>query len=331
MTPREEIRDLITRNSSFLVLSHENPDGDAIGAMAGLGFMLKALGKSVTLCNISGLPQRFAWLDLPGPIQTSLPEQGEQWAFALDCGDERRLGEPFEHALNLGRTVNIDHHVGNPGFGSVNWVDPGRSSVGEMVGLLTQDLGVSLNGAIGEALYLAMVTDTGSFSYSNTRPETLYLAARIIEQGLDLDSFNARMLRQWSLDKVHLHGLAMEGAAVHDRGRIGVIKVSAALLDRTGTKPEDCEGLVNYVRKVHGVVIAVSLRQDNDCIKFSLRSWGEIDVRSIAASFDGGGHRNAAGGSIRASLDEAERLLVQQASLCFSESHLLQDRAVNEA
>jgi len=331
MTPREQIRDIITSTSSFLVLSHENPDGDAIGAMAGLGHLLQGLGKSVTLCNISGLPQRFSWLDLPGPIQTALPPQGDRWAFVLDCGDGKRLGDRFETALDLKRTVNIDHHVGNPAFGSINWVDPGRSSVGEMIGLLAQDLGVPLHGALGEALYLALVTDTGSFSYSNTGPETLYLAARIIEQGLDLDSFNARMLRQWSLEKVHLHGLAMKEASVHAGGKIGVIKVSADLMAQTGTRPEDCEGLVNYVRNVHGVIIAASLRQENDRVQFSLRSWGELDVRSIAARFDGGGHRNAAGGSIQASLDVAERLLVQEASVDLQESQLFQDSALHEA
>jgi phosphoesterase RecJ-like protein len=331
MTPRDTILEIITRHRSFLVLSHENPDGDAIGAMAGLGFLFQALGKSFTLCNISGLPRRFAWLELPGPVQTSLPSPSDHWAFALDCGDSRRLGEGFEQNLDPTRIVNIDHHLGNPEFGAVNWVDPDRSSVGEMIGFLAQDLGVPLQGPLGEALYLAMVTDTGSFSYGNTRPETLCLAARIIEQGLDLDSFNARMLRQWTLDKVHLHGLAMQQATVHAQGRIGVIRASSEMLEKTGTLPEDCEGLVNYIRQVHGVVIAVSLREENGMVKFSLRSWGEVDVRAIASRFDGGGHKNAAGGSIKGSLDKAERLLVEDAMTHALEPQPSRTKAVHSA
>jgi phosphoesterase RecJ-like protein len=284
--------------------------------MAGLGFILERLGKEVTLFNASGLPEQYRWVSLPRPIVQSRVLPAVDVIIALDCGDVSRLGQERSFLSRAKEVVNIDHHQGNTAFGSLNWVEPGRSSVGEMIAQLAGAFGLELSGPLGEAIYLALITDTGSFTYSNTGPETLQLAAEIIRSGLDLDGFNARRQRQWSLNRVHLHGAAMQQARLHAQGRIGVIAVSKDMLSATGTSAEDCEALVNHVRTIRGVIIAVSLRQDAEQkVKFSLRSWGEVDVQAVAASLGGGGHRNAAGGVLEGrSLPEAEALIVAEAS-----------------
>jgi phosphoesterase RecJ-like protein len=311
MTPRSLIHEAINSSQRFLIASHVSPDGDAIGSMIALAHLLRSLGKECLLYNPSGLPERFAWLQSPFSIQAGVPTLPVDWAIVLDCGDLERAGSELPESLDASRIINIDHHQGNPEFGRINWVEPDRSSVGEMVGLLAQDLGISLGGPLGEALYLALVTDTGSFSYSNTSPETLRLAADILAEGLDLDRFNASLQGQWSLAKVHLHGKAMQQASLAAGGRVGVIRVDGRMLQETGATLEDCEGLVNSMRQVKGVLVSLSLREEDAGIKFSLRSWGDVDVQAIALHFGGGGHVNAAGGSIASSLADAEQRLVQ--------------------
>jgi phosphoesterase RecJ-like protein len=312
MNPRATISNLLREGRSFLVTAHVNPDGDAVGSMSAMGWIVRSLGKECVLYNPSGIPEKFDWLDLPCPVLERADPEAHDWTVVLDCGAGDRLGEDLERRLIPERTINIDHHLGNPHFGRINWVEQDRSSVGEMMALLAQDLRVGLGGALGEAVYLAVYTDTGGFCYSNTRPETLRVAAALLEHGLDLDRFNARLHSQWSLNRLHLHGLAIQGARLYAGGRIGVISASRRAMQATETDSEDCEGLVNYVRQIRGVVVAASLREEAEPqrIKFSLRSWGDVNVRAIAAELGGGGHHNAAGGTLDMDLDGAERTLV---------------------
>lgn len=315
MSPRNELSSFLRDKDNFLVVSHTNPDGDAIGSMLAMGCLLQEMGKSFSLYNQSGLPERFTWLEPPWNITSNLSEvltDHRQWFVVLDCGDNDRMGEDIEPYIEKGITCNIDHHMGNPHFGFINWVEPDRSSVGEMIALLAQDLGFPLSGVLGQSLYLAIVSDTGFFSYSNTTPETLQIVSKLLQAGLDPGSFNAKYQQQWTLNKLRLHGYAMQDVSLYSHGQIGVIRVSKSLLHETQTTSDDCEGLVNYPRQIKGVKVAVSLRQqDSEQIRFSLRSWGEINVRDIAVHFDGGGHHNASGGTIKASLTEAEKHLVQ--------------------
>lgn len=314
MTPRSLIHEAINGSQRFLIASHVSPDGDAIGSMIALAHLLRSLDKECFLYNPSGLPERFGWLKSPVSIQSEAPTVPVDWTIILDCGDLERAGSELQSSLDPSRAINIDHHQGNPKFGKINWVESDRSSVGEMVGLLAQDFRISLAGPLGEALYLALVTDTGSFSYSNTSPETFRLAADILAGGLDLDRFNANLQRQWSLNKVHLHGKAMQQASLAAGGRVGVIRVDGSMLEETGATLEDSEGLVNYLRQVRGVLVSLSLREEESQIKFSLRSWGDVDVQAIALEFGGGGHVNAAGGSVASSLTDAEQRLVESIS-----------------
>lgn len=305
------ISEIIQAEDDFLVASHYNPDGDAIGAMAAMGWILKALSKRFRLYNESGMPKRFAWLPLPAPIEKDLPEDKPQWTIVLDCGEASRVGQELAKRMEKSRVINIDHHQGNPLFGEMNWVDPHISSTGEMVAGIAQNLGVPLSGEMGEAVYLALVTDTGWFSYGNTSAQTMELTADIIRQGLRPDLFAPRLNYNWTSNKVHLMGRAMTDARFYAGGQIGVVATSSQDFAQTGATGDDTEGLVDIIRNVKSVVVAVSLRQEESHkIKFSLRSTGDVDIRQVAVRFGGGGHMNASGGVINATLESAEHQMV---------------------
>jgi phosphoesterase RecJ-like protein len=184
--------------------------------------------------------------------------------------------------------------------------------VGEMIALLAKELGVPLSGALGEALYVAIVTDTGYFSYGNTRPETLRISAEILEQGLDVEKVNNRLQNQWTLNRLKLWSEVMGDAKLYHDGEVATVSIPAEALQRTGASVFDTDGLVNFVRRIKSVRVAISLREEgNNRTKFSLRSNGSLNVQRVAKEFGGGGHRNASGGSLNKPLDKAEKLLVK--------------------
>ncbi len=306
-----KIENVLERDDNFLVISHLDPDGDAIGSMFGMGYILKYLNKKFSIFIPSGIPEKFAWLPSPGGIISHLKGDRYDWVIFLDCSNKSRVGDSLELLSSQAKIINIDHHADNTFFGDINWVDTNKSSVGEMVGVIAQRFNVSFKGGLAEPLFLAIVSDTGSFSYGNTSASCLRFAAEILEEGLDLNKFTANFSRQWSINKAHLHGFALVNSKLELGGKVGVIKVSQSMLDAANAKVEDCEGLVNYMRQIRGVLVAVSIREERDRIKFSLRSWGEVDVQKIASKLGGGGHPNAAGGSLNCSLNEAEQIILK--------------------
>jgi len=309
--PPSELLHALRTGDNFLVTSHVRPDGDAIGSMAALGHVLRTLGKNFFLFNESGLPEAYSWVDMPAVMQTSIPESGWDWIIVLDSSNALRAGEYIAGLVDHKAVINIDHHPDNPGFGLINWVDPGFSSVGEMIALLAREMELDLTGSLAQGIYLAIVSDTGFFSFGNTTPGVLELSARLIRSGLDNRAINPLITNQWSRGRMHLHGSAMQQAEFIDRGHIALICISRDMLRQTGTGPEDCQGLVNMLLKVQGVRVAATLREDESRqVKLSLRSAGPEDVRAIAREFGGGGHYNASGGIVLASLQEAREMLI---------------------
>lgn len=307
--PRHEIARRIRQGSSFVVAAHASPDGDALGATAAMGFILEALGKSFSLLNDSPVPPQYGWLELPAPLLDTPPDDAYDLALALDCGDGPRLGN-LQQALDPARMAVIDHHLGNPGFGAVNWVDPGRCATGEMVALLAKDLGVPLTGPIAPALYAAMATDTGFFSFGGTTAESLELVAEMIRGGLDVGVTGALIKNQWTMNRLRLWSEVLGQIGLLHDGQVGVIRISQTMLKRTGTGPEDCEGLINNALRLRGVAAAILARElPEGGVKFSLRSVGAVNIQAVAASFGGGGHKNAAGGKLDAPLDAAGDML----------------------
>lgn len=307
----KQIAEQIREADNFLVLSHVSPDGDALGSMLAMGELLDALGKKVRLFNESGIPSRFQWLAPKREILRALPDEEPDTLVVLDCGSAERAGQLITPWLQTKKVFNLDHHLGNPMFGTLNWVEQRASSVGEMVGMLARELGVPLVGLLGEYVYLALISDTGDFCFNNTRPETLEMAAEILRLGLLPGPFHEQKQSTGTLNQLQMRGTVLKQARLHADGRISLISFSRELFEQTGTGPEDTEGLVNTVLYVQGVQVAISLREEDKGIKFSLRSKGSTNVQVVAARFGGGGHRNAAGGTLLMDMDQAKATMIQ--------------------
>lgn len=308
----KRISKILTNEDDFLIASHFNPDGDAIGSTCAMGHILKHLGKRFTLFNQSGLPDRYDYAALSGPIETELPQTMPKWTIVLDCGAEDRMGEALMARRDETLIINIDHHLGNSDYGTENWVAVEAPAVGSLMADLARELDIPLTGPLAECIYLAVATDTGFFTYGSTTPESLELAAEMLRGGLDIARMNMIITKQWSEERMRLWTEVMNHVELYMDKQVAITAVTNEMFERTGTTSDDTENIINFVRRLRSVRVAVILREEGvDTYKFSLRSYGDDNVQEIASRFGGGGHRNASGGTINAPLEEAKMMLVE--------------------
>lgn len=330
------LRDAASKNHKILITAHASPDGDALGSMGAMGHILQALGCHFAFYNHSILPQRFTWLPFAVDNTTvtmqnctsqenvSVADNGalfynniEELPFTpdliitLDCGDAKRVGPVFAEHFTAWPSINIDHHQGNPCFGSVaNWVEPTAAATTQMVAELAKELGLSLGGDLGACVYLGLVTDTGSFSFGNTTASTLRLAAEIREAGVNTASITENNENQWSHARFKLWGALMSSLQVYCHGTVAVSIVSDALLAKLGATADDLEGWAGQLRKLRGARVGVMVRSKGQGSKVSMRSSGNDDVRQVAVLYGGGGHLNAAGVEMQEAPHDAAKLIV---------------------
>ncbi|MBR3880992.1 MAG: bifunctional oligoribonuclease/PAP phosphatase NrnA [Mailhella sp.] len=318
----DDVLSALRRYERILITAHTHPDGDAMGSCLALAWALRDIGVNALIFNEDGVPGFLHFLSLPGPVLTSVEQLpcDPQLIVVLDCGDRARVGEALQPLLDRVPTVNIDHHLANPNFGTeANWVVPSAAATGELVGYIIQELGTPLQGATAQALYVALSTDTGNFSYGNTTPGALRLAATLREGGLDISSIREKLENNWSEAKLRLWGRLMSETRILEDGKLAVALVTRQLLAETGATREDIEGFVEQLRRLTGVRVAMLLREDEKDgkvqTKASLRSSGPDNVRNVAAQFGGGGHKNAAGATV--ALEAEKTLLVMQPYIRF--------------
>ncbi len=309
--PIQQISNLLKQEDDFLIASHYSPDGDAFGSTCAMGYILLALGKKFTLYNPDGVPSDYAFLKSPAPVTTTLPETMPRWTIVLDCGAKNRIGNALMERIDQSRIIDIDHHIGNGDYGEVNWVDARQPAVGIMVAELAQKLDIPLTGGLAECIYLAVATDTGFFSYGSTTPESLELAAHMLRNGLDMANMNKLITKQWSEERMRLWTTVMNGVELYAEKKVALGIITAEMFERTHTTTEDTEDIINFIQRLKSVRIAAILREEgDDMYKFSLRSYNDDDVQKVAARFGGGGHKNAAGGTIKAPLNQAITMLL---------------------
>ena len=307
-----------------LVVTHINPDGDAIGSAAALAHIAGGLGADTRLLLVTGLPDYLAWLPLPCPWVYRVEELAS-WkpdlVAAVDCGDAERMGSALSAFFTRGAvpasgwehaaTLNIDHHLGNPCFAGTNWADHTYSATGEMIGLLAESLNMPLTGDLAKAVYMALVSDTGNFTYSNTSPESMALAARILRGGLDIAAFTADFENNWTLERMRLWGQLMNEVSLHAGGTIICSLVPRHYLTDRGLKKSDLEGFASSLRRIRGVKVVLFIREDAPGhSKISLRSMGDVNVQGVAASQGGGGHIAAAGADVDMSPEKARTVFL---------------------
>ena len=311
----------IREHERFLVTSHEAPDGDALGSMLAMELALQQLGKD-TLMFLGGpapLPGEYRFLELPerGLRRERPTDTAERVLVAVDCASANRVGAEPGLVDAAPFTINIDHHHDNPGFGNVNLIVEGASSTGEVLADLFGELGVGLTPEIAEALYIALVTDTGRFQYANTTPKTLRLAADLAESGADVHRVFQGVYENVQFAKLKLLARALDRAQVLEGGEIVVSHLVRDDFEAVGATEPYSEGIIDVLRSVEGALVSALIREPPrdgaPAHKVSLRSSvDEVDVSAIARKSGGGGHREAAGFSSDLSVEEITEFIVRE-------------------
>jgi phosphoesterase RecJ-like protein len=300
VTVLDEVVEELRSARKLLVTTHENPDGDALGSLLAFQEMMQALGKdSIMFMSAAEFPLPHEYQDLPLDAVVHEPplDMEERTAVFLDCGNIDRM--PVEFLQREGQhIVNIDHHHDNTRFGTVNLVVADASCTAEILWGLSHELGVEITPSIADALYIALVTDTGRFMYENTTARSHQMAAELIDAGVDNAAVYRRLYQHLPFARLQLLARALAKVERYDDGRITMTHLTRGDFGETGAVESDSEGVVDHLRGVQGTCVAVLVREllDREGRKVSLRATdGSIDVSVIARALGGGGHRQAAG------------------------------------
>ena len=299
-----QIRDELLNRRRILLTSHARPDGDSIGSQLSLAFALDTLGKEVRIVNADAAPEHY--LDFPGmdriEIAAAVPADAAADAVVvMECSDLTRTGVA---GLEGRFIINIDHHAGNRMYGALNWFDESAAACGEMVFSVIQALGVPLTEEIATHIYLAILTDTGSFHHSNITPRTFDICRRTVEAGVKPAAMARRVFDSNSFGKLKLIGALLDAMELVDNGRLAVLYLDDAMLSACGCTHNDTEGLINLPLTAREIQAVVFFKASPDgSVRVSMRSKYDVDVRMVANGFGGGGHKNAAGFTVEGPLE----------------------------
>jgi phosphoesterase RecJ-like protein len=314
MTTRSElpqIVDAIRARRRFVLSSHSRPDGDSIGSQLAMAYALRAMGKTATVVNADLAPAPL--LAFPGvlDIRVAAEVDGDfDAAIIMECGD---LGRTGVAGLDRFFVVNIDHHPGNTSYGQINWFDAQAAACGELVFDLIRALGVQLSAEIATHIYLAILTDTGSFHYSTISPRTFEICRDCLEAGVDPVSVARSVYDSNNMGRLKLFGAVLSAMQIDATGRIAIVYLDHEMARAAGGTYEDTEGLINLPLTVKEIQAVVFFKQDEgERYRVSMRSKGEIDIGAVAKSFGGGGHKNAAGCTVSGGIDALQKTFVQK-------------------
>jgi phosphoesterase RecJ-like protein len=314
MNDRSEILARLSGDEKFLITTHENPDGDAIGSLVAMDGILNGLGKdTLRYMHERDFPLPYEYrnlLDAADVITEPPADLAERTVIYLDCGSFERMNVPeFRDGGKL--LVNIDHHKDNDGYGDLALVESARSSTAELVYTIARDLEVPITRAMADALYVGLVTDTGRFMYQNTGPEAHEMAAELLKLGVDVHDTNTRLYEDNPVGKTRLLARALASLTQYDDGVLTAVNLTRDDFAEVGAEESFTEGIVDHARSVQGTLVGAMYRELTDVgrehlAKLSLRSSDDrVDVAVIAAGFGGGGHRQAAGATTELTLEQA--------------------------
>jgi bifunctional oligoribonuclease and PAP phosphatase NrnA len=304
-----QVVELIEEKRKFAITSHLRPDGDSLGSSLGLYWLLRALDKNVEVIMRDPVPH--AYQKLPGAKDvrvTPAADESYDGVFVIECSDIARPG-----LLNLDKqfVVNIDHHATTALFGKINWIDSTASACGEMIYNLAKALGIRVTKEIAECCYTALITDTGSFHYSNTTERTFKVASELLRTGVKPAKTAEAVFASYPWSRIQLMGAVLSTARRDSTGHVALLRHSLEMQHLAEASDEDADGFVNYPLTV-GEVEAVAMLKECEpgVYRTSLRSKGEVNVAKVAEKFGGGGHRNAAGCTLRGTWEEAEEKII---------------------
>lgn len=304
----QKIIEVIRSNSSFLLTSHEGPDGDAIGSSLALASFLRMIGKDVTLHLQDPVPDLYVFLPAAESVLLHIPDIHFDVAFVLDIGDRKRAGKEFCNFSKVTTTVNLDHHLSCDNFADYNLIDSHAAATGILVYRIAKAFGFSFDYETALCIYVAVMTDTGSFHYSNSNREAFSVAGEMIECGVNAWDVAEQLYENQPKKRLELLALCLPTLEVIKGGLVASVTLSLDMYSVTGTEAELTDGFINYPRSIRGVEVAIFFRQlEEKKFKIGFRSKGKINVAAFSAAMGGGGHHNAAGCTVEGTVDEVKR------------------------
>lgn len=307
-----QVADRIRSGRNFLITSHRNPDGDAIGSSLALQGILRKMGKTarVIVRDPFGKPLRNIPRSDEILVADRLPADypgAYDALFTMECPDHQRTGFP----VLPGPAVNIDHHHGNTMYGEVNYVDLEAPAVGEMVLQVNRLLGVPIDKEIAIAAYVSLASDTGFFRYTNTNMRAFDAARELVQAGVEPGQVSLWINESIPPSAIKLLGLCLSTLQVTSDGKIATLEMPRRFLELSGASPEDSDGIVNYGRAIEGVLVSVLLKEADGGVRVSMRAKPGVDVYAVACMFGGGGHKAAAGCFVPLPLEQAKARLLE--------------------
>jgi phosphoesterase RecJ-like protein len=309
MKTPEKILAAFRKEDTFLLAAHISPDGDAIGSCVALCMALDSLGKKAIIYSRDPVPKQYRFLPGHERIVSDVEESAalDPVLVLLDCNGPERAGL---ERITFRRSIVIDHHETQNGFGDVRWIDPEAAATGLMVYFLIKGLGGRITGDMAVNLYAAIAVDTGTFRYSNTSSEVLRVCAELVDYGVEPDLVSEALYESWERKRFDLLVLTLNTLEI--KNGVAMTHVTKAMFNKTGTRSEDTETFSNFPRRIDTIKISSLFRElDNSEWKASLRSKGDVNVARIAELFGGGGHKNAAGYTIKSDLKTAKEALLK--------------------
>jgi len=315
----KQIIQQLKNSRSVLIASHVNPDGDAIGSLLAMGLALDALNIKATLYNESDIPAVYRFLPEIKRIQNQISRvHAYETAIILDCSNLDRIGRATDIVTQIPMVINIDHHSTNTRFGERQLIDDKACATAELVFRLLKEMDVPISTAMATSIYTGIVTDTGSFRFSNTNASAFEICNEMVLLGVKPKHIARHLYGSYSLGRIKLLNQALGSIEISNNGSLSLMTLTQNMLRKTGTQPEDADGLIQYARKIEDVKVAALIQEQANGRKHvsadknyhvSLRSDGSIDVAAIAATFGGGGHPSAAGFNLESTLDKIKETI----------------------
>ena len=303
----QNIVDEIRSNHSFLLTTHEGPDGDAVGSSLALASILRKIGKDVVVHYRDPVPDLYGFLPGSDSVNAHIPDRDFDIAFVMDIGELRRAGDEFCSFGRIGKILNLDHHLACENFGALNLVDPTAAATGVLVYRIATALGYSIDLETALCLYVSIITDTGSFRYSNANREAFTIAGEMIERGVNAWDVAEQLYENQPRKRLELLARCLPTLEVIKGGLAASVTVTLDMYAATGGNAELTDGFVNYPRSIRGVEVAIFFRQlEEDRVKVGFRSKGKVNVAVFSAAMGGGGHHNAAGCTVDGTIDEVK-------------------------
>ncbi|MCM1991120.1 DHH family phosphoesterase [Oceanirhabdus seepicola] len=306
------IKDLILNADKVVITAHTSLDGDSLGSSLGLYGCLKKIKNEVQVVFKERPPKEFSFLPYYSSIKVTEEDIIEEndILIVLDCGNVERINLNINIDKFRNNIINIDHHKSNEEYGNINWVDSGRSAAGELVFELAKSLEIELDENISKCLYTALLTDTGSFKYSNTSKRTHQIAGELISKGINFTEIHDKIYENKSFKQIKLYATAIESMEMYYNNKLCIMEIKQSDIEKLEAENEDIGDLINLGTKIDTVEAVMLIKSNCEYQKVSLRSKKYIDVCKMAGLFDGGGHVRAAGFKSELSTDEIKEKII---------------------